>query len=165
MDTKIEDSNQINIGFILKFFLIFLELFVFIFVVYRSQEIKPSNELYISEVIDGDTFKLSNSDIIRLLCVDTPEENNKGYEEAKFFLEDLVLYKTVNKEVKLINPKENINDYLDKYKRKLRFVYFYNEKGTEIFVNQEIINQGYGELFIYNNSIECRRITLLNNSS
>jgi endonuclease YncB( thermonuclease family) len=166
MDNKTKNLIKKRISFILKMFLIFLELLIFIFVFYRYQNVKETNEIYVSSVIDGDTFKLSNNDIIRLLCVDTPEKGSKGYEDAKNFLEDLVLNKDITKEISLVNPRESFGeDYLDKYNRKLRFVYLNKDTLNEIFVNQEIINQDYGELFIYNNSNECERITLLNNSS
>ena len=38
-------------------------------------------------VIDGDTFEIATGDKIRILCIDTPEQNEEGYEEATRFLE------------------------------------------------------------------------------
>ena len=53
------------------------------------------NPNLVSRVIDGDTFELCSGETARLLCVDTPEKGEEGYEEAKVFLEDLILYKEV----------------------------------------------------------------------
>src|SRR3989344_1448789 len=84
-----------------------------------SSDLPYYNEMYsdnfVKRVIDGDTFVLGNEEIVRLICVDTPEEGNKGYEEALEFLEDMILLK----EVRLV---EGI-DKKDSYGRLLRYVY------------------------------------------
>lgn len=94
-------------------------------------------------VIDGDTFEIYNSseniETIRLLCVNTPEKNQTGYEEAKYFLETLIS----NNEVILI---KSITDK-DIYGRSLRYVYV-NDSGNLLFVNKLILDNGYGELLI-----------------
>ena len=106
---------------------------------------------YVSEIIDGDTFKMSNGEIVRLLCVDTPEKGKQGYEEAGSFLASLIW----DKEVRLIRSNESEDK--DKYGRSLRFVYVENS-GEEIFVNKEIVDSGYGSLFIYENE-SCGEIS------
>ena len=95
-------------------------------------------------VIDGDTFEYydKNSDKIlkvRLLCVDAPEKNKEGYEDAKSYLRSLILYKEVI-------LKSSITDK-DRYNRLLRYVYV-NDFGEVLFVNKLILNNGYGELLI-----------------
>jgi len=125
----------------------------------------------VTRIIDGDTFEISSGEKIRLLCVDTPEENQKGYEEAKQFLSDLIL----NKPIRL----ETENQDKDSYGRLLRYVYVndspslcptpdYKEDDKilsanlcfsigapdEILVNKEIIDKAYGKLFEYNNTCE-----------
>ena len=47
----------------------------------------------VTNVVDGDTIDLSGSVRIRLALVNTPEEGEQGFEEAKKFVEDLCLYK------------------------------------------------------------------------
>ncbi len=121
-------------------------------------------------VIDGDTFEIANHDIIRLICVDAPEKGDKGYEEAKEFLESLILFKEVQLE-KSIDDK-------DKYQRLLRFVYVNYTIGDKISdntnttnndtnttnnkidnilinVNKEIIQNDYGSVFPYGNNTNC----------
>lgn len=76
----------------------------------------------VSEVIDGDTFKISpewkwtgqTGDTVRPLGYDAPEKGHPGYEPAKKKLENLIL----NKEVELRNPAKL------SYQRLLCDVYF-----------------------------------------
>jgi endonuclease YncB( thermonuclease family) len=97
----------------------------------------PDN--YVTQIIDGDTFQINTGEIVRLLCVDTPEKNQTGYEEAKYYLESLIL----NKEVILQGSITNT----DKYLRILRYVYL-NESGEFLFINKMILDNNYGELLI-----------------
>jgi len=119
--------------FIALFLSIFLILISLILISqYKPKESFPDN--YVTEVIDGDTFITYSGETIRLLCVDTPEKNQQGYEEAKSYLESLIL----NKEV-ILNT--SITDK-DIYNRSLRYVYINNT-----FVNNLVLIN-YGELLI-----------------
>jgi len=95
----------------------------------------PLADNYVTRVIDGDTFVINSGETIRLLCVDTPEKNTTGYEEATAYLEFLIL----NKEV-ILNPSITNKD---QYGRLLRYVYVENK-----FVNKLILDNNYGELLI-----------------
>ena len=103
-----------------------------------------SNETLILRAVDGDTLELINgetTEVIRLLCVDTPEEGKEGYEEAKAFLS--------------LKLSENIRierQGLDNYNRTLAWVYF-----GETLVNKEIIDNDYGTIFPYNGT-NCTRV-------
>lgn len=102
------------------------------------------NPNLVSRVIDGDTFELCSGETVRLLCVDTPEKGKEGYEEAKVFLEDLILYK----QVRLESSNYNGNN-TDKYDRLLRWVYISNStSGEQIFVNKYLLEEGYGDILI-----------------
>ena len=94
------------------------------------------SEFKVSEVIDGDTFKVANGwkwnnntgDTVRPTGYDTPEKNEIGYEDAKERLTRLILDKTVDiKDVKTIDNYgrlvadvyyngKNIADYFPEYK-------------------------------------------------
>jgi len=131
---------------ILVFVLIGLLAFSFsVFIKYDSGRGGISDNQVI-EVIDGDTFKLYNGEIVRLICIDTPEKGSKGYDEAKEFLSSLVL----DKEVRL---EEDLEDK-DVYGRSLRYVY-----AEEVFVNRELVQEGYASVFRYgNNTKRCGEI-------
>lgn len=92
------------------------------------------------DVIDGDTFEIYDAETrsvetVRLLCVDTPEKGEEGYEDAKMFLK----YKILGKQVELVSSVTNE----DKYTRLLRYVYV-----DDLFINKLVIDEGYGELLI-----------------
>ncbi len=123
------------IGIIVVFILVILALYLMTL----PKEDVPEEE-YVSEIIDGDTFKMSTGEIVRLICVDAPETEQPGYKETKEFLEHLVLFKSVRLEKDITNK--------DEYDRLLRYVYV-NISDTEIFVNKEIVRLDYGKLFPY----------------
>ncbi|MBI5065516.1 thermonuclease family protein [Candidatus Woesearchaeota archaeon] len=95
----------------------------------------------VTRVIDGDTLVLESGEKVRLVCINTPEKDQPGYEEAKQFLNKL----TLNKEVRL--EKDITNK--DKYGRLLRYIYV-----GDTFVNREIVQQGYGKIFRYEPDIK-----------
>ena len=74
----------------------------------------PDGRIYGNEVIDGDTFKVKNGwkqenktgDTVRPTGYNTPEENEREYEEAKRRLSNLILNKTVD-----IKDAKTIDDY------------------------------------------------------
>lgn len=91
-----------------------------------------------TRIVDGDTIhvNLNNKDeTIRLLGINTPEKNKPEYQEAKDFL----INEIENKTVELLRDNEDI----DKYDRKLRYV-FYNDK----FINVEIVQKGLATTFM-----------------
>jgi len=127
-------------GLILILSAIFVSFFIFLINNSEAPELNPNT---VVRVIDGDTFEFYNSsgdiEIIRLLCVDTPEKNQTGYEEATTYLESLIL----NKEIIL---NSSITDK-DIYNRLLRYVYV-NDSGNLLFINKLILDNNYGELMI-----------------
>ncbi|MEK6927908.1 MAG: thermonuclease family protein [Nanoarchaeota archaeon] len=97
-------------------------------------------------VIDGDTFVLRDNSTVRLICVDAPELHSQGGEEAKVFLESLIL----NKEVRL---ERDVSDK-DEYERLLRYVYL-----GDVFVNEELVKSGNADVWRYgNDTARCDEI-------
>lgn len=87
----------------------------------------------IDRVIDGDTVEVNGSSI-RLLGINSPERGEKYYQEAKEFLEELVL----NKTVRLESGKEEY----DRYKRILAYIYINMEN-----VNLKLVEQGFANFY------------------
>ena len=87
----------------------------------------------VGRVIDGDTLVIGNQSV-RLLGINSPERGEKYYEEAKKFLENAVLNKTVELEFG--------RDKYDLYKRKLAYIYYDNRN-----VNLEIVKEGYANFY------------------
>jgi micrococcal nuclease len=92
------------------------------------------------EVIDGDTYKLSNGEKVRLIGINTPELDNpkSGPEiygmEAYEFIKPLLFQQEVK--IKYDEAKR------DKYQRLL--VYMYLKDGT--FVNAMLVEKGYARI-------------------
>lgn len=116
-----------------------------------------TNDYYIvSKVIDGDTFKMSNGEKVRLLGIDTPEkydsdkldrqsgQSGRDKETIKRLGEassEYVRKLVEGKKVTMV--REPGYDDRDKYGRLLRYIYM--EDGT--FVNAKILEDGYANVF------------------
>jgi len=119
------------------------------YIMAKDYEKEIGVEIYVSEIIDGDTFKMNTGETVRLLCVDAPEQDEGGYEEATKFLESLILYKEVR-----LEKAETLNQ-TDKYRRTLAFVYV-NNLGKDVFINKLIITAGFSDVYEYGDeSGEC----------
>lgn len=100
------------------------------------------DEYIVSEVIDGDTIRVSTGDTIRYIGIDTPETKHPqvGIEcfgpEAGRFNEQLVLGKAVRLE-------RDVSD-TDRYGRLLRYVWLDGK-----MVNQLLVSEGYAEARAY----------------
>lgn len=69
----------------------------------------------VARVVDGDTIELGNGDAVRIIGIDTPEEDECGYQEATDHLADLILDREV-----MLTPSARGNS--DRYGRLLRYV-------------------------------------------
>ncbi len=96
--------------------------------------------IFCTAIIDGDTFRLSNGEKVRLIGIDAPELSQPGGEESREYLRRLIL----NKGVILEKGYED----RDKYGRLLRFVYI-----DDTCINEEMIRQGYAEARYITDSI------------
>ncbi len=92
------------------------------------------NVVHVERVIDGDTIVANES--IRLLGINSPERGELYYNEAKEYLEELIL----NKTIKLEFGKER----KDKYNRILAYVYYNNKN-----INLELVQNGYANYYFY----------------
>ena len=95
--------------------------------------LNTSEQVHVDRIIDGDTIE-SNKTSIRLLGINTPERGELYYEEAKEFLEQEILNKTVN----LKYGKE----MYDKYQRVLAYIFLDNTN-----INLKIIENGLANIY------------------
>ena len=89
----------------------------------------------IVRTIDGDTIVTSEGETLRLLNINTPEKNKKGFEEAKNFLAQFE-----NKTIRIEITEK------DKYGRSLARVF------TPQYLNLEIVRQGYANKYLVQES-------------
>lgn len=121
---------------VLLVFLIFL-LLIFNYDFFNTELTKlltDSEYAIVTRVIDGDTLEIENGDRVRLLGINCPEKGDKYYNDAKEFLENL----TLNKTVRLEFGKKKY----DLYDRTLAYVF-----ADDVFVNIKIVEQGFANLY------------------
>ena len=112
----------------------------------QNQSISEKEDVIVTDVTDGDTFKIQNGQKVRLIGINAPEKNEKYYQESTKYLESLVL----NKEVTM---EKDVSD-TDRFGRLLRYVYL--EDGT--FVNLEMVKFGYAKAKSYKPDIKYDHI-------
>lgn len=125
-----------------QIFILIILVVVLIFINYdfldRQLEnfLDESEYVHVTRIIDGDTIEIDNNESIRLLGINTPERKEKYYEEAKEFLENLILNKTIKLEF--------TNDRYDKYGRVLAYIFLENEN-----INVKIVESGFANYYFY----------------
>jgi len=120
---------------IILFFIGLLFIINYPFIDKAVKEFLSEHEFAIVErVIDGDTVVIENKTSVRLLGINCPEKGEMYSEEAKKFLEELVL----NKTIKLEFGKEKY----DKYNRILAYISV-DEKN----VNLELVEEGFANFY------------------
>ena len=105
-------------------------------------------EAKVTRVIDGDTIVIAGRYHVRYIGIDTPEVDEPYYEEAKQYNEELVGGEIVRLEKDVSNK--------DKYGRLLRYIYV-----DDVFVNAELVRQGYAYVYPKNLFPENRYYDLL----
>ena len=86
------------------------------------------------KVVDGDTIWVEGIGKIRFVQVNTPERGEPGYHEAKDYVKEKCLGKTVYLD---IDDKK----HYDKYNRTLAIVYTEN-----LDINRELLNENLAEI-------------------
>lgn len=90
----------------------------------------------ILQVLDGDTVVVAGGERVRLIGIDSPEENEPGFSESKSRLASIV----EGKEVRL---EKDVSDR-DRYGRLLRHLWL-----GDTLVNLEMIRTGYARAYRY----------------
>jgi micrococcal nuclease len=124
-----------------KIILIFL-IFLLLIINYKFLDEKltgffiESKTGVVQRIVDGDTIIINNQST-RLLGINTPEKNEKYYQEAKEFLNKTLLNKTVKVEYG--------RGKYDKYKRELAFIFLESRN-----INIEMVKRGFANVYILN---------------
>lgn len=101
----------------------------------------------ISEVVDGDTFKIESGQTIRLIGIDTPETKDPRRPVGCFGKEASNETKRLLSEKVVILEKDV--SATDKYKRLLRYVYLPLEDGQLLFINDYLVREGFAKVLTY----------------
>lgn len=113
-------------------------------------------DILVTKVFDGDTLRLANGEKVRLLGIDAPEmyESDKLYRDAQRSGQDIGAIMALGRESyqftkQLVEGKKVRLEFdvqqRDKYGRLLAHVFIPN---TQLFLNAEIIKQGYAKVMI-----------------
>lgn len=102
------------------------------YILTNDQEEKTFN---VTKVFDGDTIEIETGEKVRLLGINSAEQGEYYYQDAKDELEKLV----EGKRVKLESGPED----RDRYGRLLRYVFI-----DSTFVNLELVREGYAVVYI-----------------
>jgi micrococcal nuclease len=121
-----------KMGYFGGIFLLFLLLCAIVGCIQHPGTISTEDTIYCTKIVDGDTFRLANGDMVRLIGIDAPELSQPGGEMSREYLAHLILGKPIT--------LERGYEDRDKYNRLLRFVYT-----GDLCINEEIIRQGYAE--------------------
>lgn len=92
--------------------------------------------IYVSRIVDGDTFKDSTEQGYRLIGINAPESHDIGGPEATHFLDSLINHKYIQ----IVTDSKY--DTIDFYKRKLCYVFL---NGTDI--NKLMVQTGHAIAF------------------
>ncbi|MCA8914665.1 MAG: thermonuclease family protein [Planctomycetes bacterium] len=114
-----------------------------------AHDVAPAEEVAVTDtvlavrVIDGDRIEVEGGERVRLLCIDTPERGQPGFDESKAFLRELV----EGREVRL--EADPAHDDRDRFGRLLRYVWLFTgwtvagfSSGDDVLVNVEMIERG-----------------------
>lgn len=96
-----------------------------------------ANKVKVVRVIDGDTFEIESGEKVRMIGINTPEISDIFGKEAKYYLSELILNKTVELQ------SDNISKDRDRYQRLLRYVIL---DGTDI--NKLLIADGFAFAYL-----------------
>lgn len=106
-----------------------------------APSIQPSDQARVTRIIDGDTIEIATGQKVRYIGVDTPELHKTGSKPICFGQQarDENLRLVAGKTVKLVKDVSET----DRYGRLLRYVYITGADGTELFINEYLIKEGY----------------------
>ncbi len=102
----------------------------------NSKTIHYDNAGKCVEVIDGNTIQVYGIGRVQLTQVDTPNKDEAGFGDAKKFVEDECLGKTVYLDIDDMQPK-------DKYGRILAIVYSENTDINKELIDNNLANISY----------------------
>lgn len=111
-----------------------------------EEAVSEYEEGIVKRIIDGDTIEVGNESV-RMLGINSPERGEKGYSEAKSFLEEEIL----GKEVRLYFGYEKY----DRYYRKLAYVYLDLED-----ICMKSVSEGYSNVYFPANSRKSKEFEL-----
>lgn len=125
---------------------------------YQQSSVIFPTEAYVTNVLDGDTFEISNGQTVRLVGINSPDRGSPGFQEAKEYLENLIDGEKVRLEYDQYQE--------DKYGRLLAYVYESCQKSLgcqdgERMINWVLLKKGIAKLALYDDRRKLKYEDLL----
>ncbi|MBI5662345.1 MAG: thermonuclease family protein [Ignavibacterium album] len=118
-----------------------------------------TRKAFVSRVIDGDTFVLSDSQHVRMLGIDTPELGITGKpsesfsDSAYYFTKSLIVGKFIKLTFACPSEAERRRDgkAFDVFGRLLAYTWLTDVNGKDsLFIQAELLKKGYARISYYN---------------
>jgi len=138
-----KELKSIYLLLVLAFIAGFLACHIYI-TLQKTEVFEPKQNVVVTQIIDGDTLVVEGGSRIRLLGINTPEKGQAFYSEAKSFLSNLTLQKTISLEKDVENK--------DQYDRYLRYIWL-----NDTLVNLELVKAGLAYALIYEPNIKYQK--------
>jgi len=138
-----KELKSIYLLLVLAFFAGFLACHIYI-TLQKTDVFEPKQNVIVTQIIDGDTLVVEGGARIRLIGINTPEKGQAFYSEAKSFLSNLTLQKTISLEKDVEN--------MDQYDRYLRYIWLNNT-----LVNVKLVKQGLAFALSYEPNIKYQQ--------
>ena len=114
----------------------------------------------VKRVVDGDTVELENGEKVRYIGIDTPETLDPR-KPIQCFGKEAAAKNRELVEGKRVRLEKDVTER-DKYNRLLRYIYVTEgESGNEIFVNLELVNQGFAHSYTYPPDVKYQNLFVL----
>ncbi len=101
----------------------------------------------VTEVVDGDTIKISTGQTVRFVGIDTPETVDPRRPVGCFGKEASNETKSLLSNKEIILQKDISGS--DKYKRILRYIFLPLDNGQTLFVNDYLVREGFARVYTY----------------
>lgn len=109
--------------------------------------IVEGERVMVTEVVDGDTIKVSSGKTVRFIGIDTPETKDPRRPVGCFGKEASNETKSLL-DGKVVILKKDISE-TDKYGRLLRYIFLPLESGQILFVNDYLVREGFAKASTY----------------
>lgn len=104
-------------------------------------------KVLVTEVVDGDTFKIEGGETVRMIGIDTPETKDPRRPVGCFGKQASLETKKLI-EGKFVILQKDVSE-TDKYNRLLRYVYLPLGNDQMLFVNDYLVRAGFAKVLTY----------------
>jgi micrococcal nuclease len=121
-----------------------------------GQTTQESEFVVVKRIVDADTIELTTNDKLRYIGINAPETKHPT-KKVECFGEKASIKNKELVEGKEVRIEKDVSQS-DRYKRLLRYVYVQQDDGSEIFVNEYLVREGYAKASSYPPDIKFQEL-------